>query len=91
MTKQIDPLGLIHLIRKPEVLRATGRCKSQLAEDIHNGYFVPPVNIGARAIAWPVDEVNEIQRARIAGYSQVEIKHLVKKLVENRTAEHGGS
>ncbi len=54
------------LIRLPEVIRRTGRSRSRIYEDIKAGIFPAPVKIGARAIAFPVEEINQWIASRVA-------------------------
>lgn len=65
---------------------ATGKGRSSTYEDIKKGLMVNPVKIGERAIGFPADEIRSINRARIAGATQTEIKELVKRLHAARTA-----
>lgn len=48
------------------------------------GLFTKPVKIGERAVAWPSDEVEAINRARIAGHSNAQIRELVIHLHAKR-------
>lgn len=75
---------MITLLKKPEVLRIYGVSKSTLHNRINDGLFTPPVSIGARAVAWPSNEVESIAKAMIAGKSTEDIRMLVKILVEKR-------
>jgi len=54
--------------------------RSSFYEDIRAGLFPKGVAIGARARAWPSDEVDAVRDARIAGKSDDDIRALVKKL-----------
>lgn len=47
------------LERLPEVLARTGKGKTQLYADIKAGRFPKPVQIGARAVAWDSDAVDQ--------------------------------
>ena len=40
------------LLRRPEVEKLTGKCRSSIYSDIQKGLFPAPVKIGARAVAW---------------------------------------
>lgn len=85
MTEQIKPAPTI--LRRKQVQARTGRSRSSTYVDIKSGLFVSPVSIGARAVGWPDNEVNEIVAARIAGKSDNEIRALVAKLeAARRTA-----
>lgn len=54
------------LIRLPEVVRRTGRSRSRIYDDIKAGTFPAPVKIGARAIAFPLEEINLWIESRMA-------------------------
>lgn len=75
---------MIILLKKPTILKACGISKSTLHNRINSGLFTPPVSIGARAVAWPSNEVESITGAIIAGKSEEEIKLLVEVLVQKR-------
>ena len=67
-----------------------GKKKSSCYMDINDGLLPPPVSIGGRSTAWPLHELQSINAARIAGKTDVEIRELVKKLVDARkTADQG--
>ena len=84
---------MIQLHRLPAVTAGTGRSRASLYQDIADGLFPPPVKIGHQASAWPDDEVDTVNRARIAGKSEEEIRKLVKRLVEARSnaSEHAAA
>jgi len=62
----------------------SGRSKSSHYLDIKNGLFTRAVAIGGRAVGWPEHEVDAINRARIAGKSEAEIRELVTQLEADR-------
>lgn len=68
------------ILRLPTVLRERGRSRSAHYQDIQQGLFTPPVQIGARAVGWPAHEVAMLNAARIAGKTPEEIRALVAKL-----------
>ena len=76
------------LVRLNSVLALTARSRSAHYVDIKDGLFTPPVKIGGRAVAWPQNEVDEINAARVAGKSKSEIRELVCGLVAKRTDTH---
>tara|TARA_R110001592_G_C13182613_1_gene751108 strand:+ start:3501 stop:3743 length:243 start_codon:yes stop_codon:yes gene_type:complete len=78
---------MITLLKKPTILKACGISKSTLHNRINSGLFTPPVSLGARAVAWPSNEVESLVGAYIAGKSESEIKLLVKVLLEKRMRE----
>lgn len=75
---------MIELLKKPTILKACGISKSTLHNRINSGLFTPPVSIGARAVAWPSNEVESITSAIIAGKTEADIKLLVKVLIQKR-------
>ena len=68
------------ILRLPEVLRLRGRGKTAHYSDIEEGLFTRSVAIGTRAVGWPEHEVIQLNRARIAGKTDEEIRALVKDL-----------
>jgi prophage regulatory protein len=54
------------LIRLEEVKRRTGFQKSSIYNRVADGMFPRPVNLGARAVAWVEDEIQEWIDARIS-------------------------
>lgn len=44
-------------LRLREVMRQVGLGRSAIYESIREGRFPKPVSIGARAVAWPSDEI----------------------------------
>lgn len=51
---------------------------------IRAGLFTQPVPIGERSVGWPDYEVQAINRARIAGQTEAQIKELVNRLHAKR-------
>jgi prophage regulatory protein len=74
------------ILRLPAVLRERGRSRSAHYLDIQQGLFTHPVQIGLRAVGWPMTEVAAINAARIAGKSDEDIRALVAKLEAARQA-----
>ena len=62
------------------------RSNTSIYNRIRDGLWTRPVAIGQRAKAWPDYEVKAIVRARIAGQTDDEIRELVNRLHEKRTA-----
>lgn len=74
----------IFLQRLPEVLRQRQCGATKHYEDIAAGLWVPGVQLGRRAVAWPAQEVEVLQAAYVAGNSPDDIRALVRELVANR-------
>jgi len=74
------------ILRLPTVCKASGKSRSTLYLRVKDGLFPPPVSIGARAVGWPAEEIDAINRAHIAGKSDDEIRKLVASLLVARKA-----
>ena len=57
---------------------------------IRDGLFTRPVQIGKRSVGWPDYEVNEICKARVAGWSDEQIAELICRLHVRRLDAHSG-
>lgn len=68
------------ILRLPAVKNRYGCSRSTLYLRISQGLWTKPVNLGARSIGWPANEVDALIAARIAGKSEDEIRALVKQL-----------
>jgi prophage regulatory protein len=68
------------LYRRPIVEQATGDSRTTIYRKIKAGLFTKPVKIGGDRVAWPANEIQAINQARIAGKSDEEIKALVIEL-----------
>ena len=75
---------VINLLRLSSTLKKSGKSKSAHYLDIQNGLWTKPVQIGARAVAWPEYEIDTLNAARIAGMSENEIRVLVTQLETER-------
>ena len=73
------------IFRMAAVKAETGhRSHASIYTAIKAGTFTKPVPIGERSVGWPDYEVTAINRARIAGQSEAEIRDLVSRLHANR-------
>ncbi len=86
-TSQPALTNLNPLHRRPIVEQATGDSRTTIYRKIKAGLFTKPVPIGGDRVAWPANEIEAINSARIAGKSDEEIRALVIKL----EAMRGGS
>ena len=74
------------ILRLPSVKTETGhRSDASIYNAIRDGLFTRGVAIGQRSVGWPDFEVSAINRARIAGKSNAEIRELVNTLHAKRT------
>ena len=74
------------LLRLPRVKVESGLSRSTIYLRIAQGLWPRPVSLGARAVAWPADEVHALNAARIAGKGDGDIRKLVQRLHEARSA-----
>ena len=72
------------ILKKPQVLSQRARSNSSHYRDIQNGLFTKPVSLGERAVGWPLNEVNILTAAQVAGLSEDEIRGLVAELHSKR-------
>jgi prophage regulatory protein len=73
------------LLRIDGVLPSFGyKSKTSVYEDIKLGVLTTPVRLGKRSVGWPDYEVESICRARIAGWSDDQIRELVGQLHSER-------
>jgi prophage regulatory protein len=70
--------------RLPGVQHKSGLSRSTIYLRISQGLWTKPVSLGGRAIAWPDDEIDTLNAARIAGKTDDEIRVLVHKLEAER-------
>ena len=74
--------------RMSSVKNETGhRSHASIYTAIKDGLFTKSVPIGERSVGWPDYEVKAINQARIAGHTEDQIRALVIRLHENRTAQ----
>lgn len=74
----------LRFLRLPVVLDRRGRSRDSHYKDIREGLFTEPVHISKQSVGWPEYEVEALQRARLAGKSEDEIKQLVIQLHAKR-------
>ena len=73
------------LLRLPAVKGESGLSRSTIYLRIEQGLWTRPVSLGGRAVAWPAEEVQALNVARIAGKGDGDIRKLVQRLHEERT------
>lgn len=76
--------GNVTILRRPAVEAQTGYSRSTLYLRMAQGLWPKPVNLGARAVGWPAREVVALNKARISGKTEAEIRELVGVLLEAR-------
>jgi prophage regulatory protein len=79
------------LLRVPEVESLRGFKRGRIHYECREGLLTPPIKQGKRSSAWPLSEVLAINRARIAGKTDDEIRSLVLELVAHRKHGRAGS
>ncbi len=80
---------LCTFLRPDQYRKLLGVARSTECRYRHDGLIPPPIKIGPRSVALPDTEVRSIQKARIAGATDDDIRTLVKRLVAARTREAG--
>jgi len=77
------------ILRITDVMLRTGLPKSSVYEKVKNNEITKPVSIGLKRVGWPSYEIDEINKALIAGADPKAIKNLVAKLTEQRQTDNG--
>lgn len=72
------------LLRLPAVKAQCGYSRSTIYLRIAQGLWPKPVSLGARSVAWPANEVDALNAARVAGKTEADIRALVVKLQSAR-------
>lgn len=72
------------MLRAREAAAYIGIAFSTLYVHTKDGVVPEGVNIGGRAVAWPIDELDMIVNARIAGFSNDQVRELVKQITAER-------
>lgn len=83
-TNQASP-NLVTLCRLRDACTQQAKSRSAFYLDISTGLMTRPVKLGT-ASAWPAHEIDAVNRARIAGKTDDQIRQLVKKLEADRKA-----
>jgi prophage regulatory protein len=81
---QFNCESVTRIMRKAEVLQATGISNTTLFEQIKDFKFIKGFNIGGRAVGWFEHEVAAIIMARAAGRSEDELKSLIELMTAKR-------
>lgn len=76
----------ITILRVPVAAAKSGTTKSGYYAKVKEGLMPPPVKTGVKSSGVPEHEIDEINRFRVAGKSEAEIKKLVARLVKARSA-----
>lgn len=73
------------ILRRKQVEAASGDSRSTIYVKISQGLWTKQVRLGDRSVGWPAYEVAAINRARIAGKTDPEIRALVARLEQARS------
>lgn len=74
------------VLRMPDVEQRTGQKAPTVYLRIKRGLFMRPVKLSERVSVWPLPEIDAWLAAKIRGASDDEIRALVAKLEQQRTA-----
>lgn len=73
--------------RPKQIAHRSGICRSTFYQQVAIGLWPRPIRLGGRAVGLPAQEVTAILRARIAGYSDNEIRDLVRTIEAARATK----
>lgn len=74
----------LQLLGLAAVLAKRQRTRNSHYHDIKIGLFTRGVKVGGRSVAWPAHEVDQLNAARVAGWSSDKIRLLVRRLEDER-------
>ena len=74
----------IEILRSARAQKLTGRPRSSFYQQISQGLLPPPIKLGTRAVGWLASEIEAVNKARVQGKSDDEIKILVASLIKQR-------
>jgi prophage regulatory protein len=77
-------MSRISMVRNTALQTRLGNSRAKIHRDVQDGLLPPPIRLGSRWSAWPDDEIDAIVRARIAGWTNDQLRGLVKDLVARR-------
>ncbi len=72
------------IMKLSEVISLSGFKRSTIYLRIKKGLITRPVQIGKRSVGWPSNEIHTLIKAAIAGFSDNDIRIIVKNLEDNR-------
>jgi len=61
------------ILKLPEVIEMTGKCRSGIYQDISNGIFPKQINLGPRSVGWLESEILQWIDARIQARDEGEV------------------
>lgn len=76
----------IEILRTAQALKQTGLTRSSFYRQLSEGLLPPSIKLGARSVGWVASEIAAVNRARVLGKDDDEIKALVTSLVQARSA-----
>lgn len=76
--------GALRILRIKQTLACTGDSRSGTYQKIAGGLLPKPVPIGGRSVGLPEHEIQAVLRARVAGWSDAQIRDLVTELESQR-------
>jgi prophage regulatory protein len=82
----VTPMPTFAWQRLPQLLERYRCGCTTLYRRVGTGLIPPPVKLGPNTSAWPQHELDAIDRARLAGADDTEIRGLVQQLVIDRRA-----
>lgn len=75
---------MTEFLRPADLVKKSGKSRTQIYADITVGLLPRPVKIGCRASAFPSNEIEQVFAARAAGANDTQLKGLVDRLHDMR-------
>jgi prophage regulatory protein len=80
----------VAFVRRKQVQALMGPGRSTIYNRIQSGLMTRPISLGGRIVGWPESEIFALNRARIRGWSDDQIRALVVELEAARSTFAGG-
>ena len=74
----------VKIIKLSEVIALTKLSKTSIYERVKDGLITPPFSLGGRSTGYNEFEIQDVLLAMAAGYSNKEVRALVKSLIAKR-------
>lgn len=74
-----------NLLRLPQAASLTGLSRASFYRQVKESLLPSQIRIGPNSVAWLSHEIEAVLAARICGYSDDEIKSMVKDIIQQRS------
>ncbi|UIP27773.1 AlpA family transcriptional regulator [Photobacterium sp. TLY01] len=80
----LKAVGTNHILRGIQVADYLGYSLSTVYRRINDGLLPTPIRYGRKSVAWHMQELGAVVTAQDCGYTDPELKDLVREIIEKR-------